>query len=234
MFHQHLVAALEAVLFVAKDSLPIDKISEIMEVSREEVAELLAELSRETESEARGIMLVEVDGGYKFATKAVMSTYIEKLYKSPHSALSRAALEVLSIIAFRQPVTRGEIDFLRGVQSDKALSTLVEKGLVSEAGRRDTPGRPVLFRVTENFLLRFGLTSLEELPDLDTLIEQERAAMGDEDWEQAQGVDDFDEKEGTLRSEEELIMDIVDLDEVTDMDEVSDMDKDTDEDDNVG
>jgi len=212
MFQEHLVAALEAVLFVAKDPLPIATISEILEVSREEVAELLAALSQETESLARGIMLVEVDGGYKFATKAVMSTHIEKLYKTPHAALSRAALEVLSIIAFRQPVTRGEIDFLRGVQSDRALSTLVDKGLVSEAGRRDTPGRPQLFRVTENFLLRFGLASLEELPDLDTLIEQERAAMGDEGWEQAQESDGseakddrFETKEGTWGHEEEVI-----------------------------
>ena len=215
MFQDNLMAALEAILFVAKDPLPVAKISEILEVSREEAAELLAGLSQSVEAPGRGVMLVEVDGGYKFATRAVMSCYIEKLYKTPQAALSRAALEVLSIIAFRQPVTRGEIDFLRGVHSDTALATLVDKNLVTEAGRRDTPGRPQLFKVTENFLLRFGLTSLEELPDLETLIEQERMAMGDRELLDGPGapeedpapessaLEDFMPKEGTGNPKEE-------------------------------
>jgi segregation and condensation protein B len=197
------MAALEGVLFVAKDPLPIAKLSEILEVNREEVAELLAGLTKGTEEPSRGITLVEVDGGYKFATKAGMSGYIEKLYKTPTAALSRAALEVLSIIAFRQPVTRGEIDFLRGVHSDTALTSLLDKELIAEAGRMDTPGRPRLFKVTENFLLRFGLSSLKDLPDLETLIEQERAAMGDEDWEAVeQEVDPEADPEADLETEE--------------------------------
>ncbi|MCL1918584.1 MAG: SMC-Scp complex subunit ScpB [Peptococcaceae bacterium] len=187
MFRDNLLAALEAVLFVAKDPLPIAKLSEILGVSREEVAELLAQVTKATEGVSRGITLVDVDGGYKFATKPGMSGYIERLYKTPTAALSRAALEVLSIIAFRQPVTRGEIDFLRGVNSDRALASLLEKDLIVETGRKDAPGRPRLFKVTEMFLLRFGLKSLEDLPDLETLIEQERAAMGDETWEPAEG-----------------------------------------------
>ena len=114
-----------------------------------------------------GLTLLEINGGYKLGTKPQVARYIELLYKQPAQALSNAALEVLSIIAYKQPVTRGEIDFIRGVQSDRALATLVEKGLVKDVGRKDGPGRPILYATTEQFLLHFGLHSLDDMPNLD-------------------------------------------------------------------
>ena len=96
-----------------------------------------------------------------------VARFIELLYKQPAQALSSAALEVLAIIAYKQPVTRGEVDFIRGVQSDRALATLVEKRLVKDVGRKDGTGCPILYATTEQFLLHFGLRSLEDLPNLE-------------------------------------------------------------------
>jgi len=93
-----------------------------------------------------------------------MARFIEILYKQPTQTLSSAALEVLSIIAYKQPITRGEIDFIRGVQSDSVLATLLDKGLIKELGRKEGPGRPILYGTTDTFLLHFGLNSINELP----------------------------------------------------------------------
>ncbi|NLO98192.1 MAG: SMC-Scp complex subunit ScpB [Peptococcaceae bacterium] len=167
LFAEQELAALEALLFVAKEPLSISKLAEILELSEHEVAELLQNLQERYKAKSSGITLVETDNCYRLGTKPEMASYIEALYKQPAQALSHAALEVLSIIAYRQPITRGEIDFIRGVQSDRSLATLVEKGLVQEVGRKDGPGRPILYGTTEQFLIHFGLKSLQELPKLE-------------------------------------------------------------------
>lgn len=166
LFRETECAALEALLFVAKEPLSLERLTELLELGASDVTELLAELSQRYASCAFGLTLVEVNNGYRLGTKPEMSTYIEALYQQPAQGLSNAALEVLSIVAYKQPVTRGEIEFLRGVQSDRAVSTLVEKGLVKEVGRKEGPGRPLLFGTTEAFLVHFGLKSLQELPPL--------------------------------------------------------------------
>lgn len=165
------IAALEALLFVAKEPLSILKIAEILEITAENVKELIEVLQERYEAASSGFVLIEIDQSYRLGTKAEMARYIEILYKQPSQVLSNAALEVLSIIAYKQPITRGEIDFIRGVQSDRALATLVEKGLVKEVGRKDGPGRPILYGTTENFLVHFGLKSLDELPILQRFVE---------------------------------------------------------------
>lgn len=179
LFRETETAALEALLFMAKDPLTVERLAEILELGTYDVQELLSELRERYHSKSSGLCIVEIDGGYKLGTKAEVSRYIEILYKQPVQGLSAAALEVLSIIAYKQPVTRGEIDFLRGVQSDRALSTLVEKDLVKEVGRKDGPGRPILFGTTEQFLLHFGLSSIEELPTLDIEALAESAGADD-------------------------------------------------------
>ena len=166
LFREPETAALEALLFVAKNPLTIELLAEILELDGLKVEELLHELKKRYSVDSCGLKLLEINGGYKLGTKPEVARYIEILYKQPSQALSNAALEVLSIIAYKQPVTRGEVDFIRGVQSDRALATLVEKGLVKDVGRKDGPGRPILYATTEQFLLHFGLRSLEDMPNL--------------------------------------------------------------------
>ncbi len=173
LFRETETAALEALLFVAKEPLSKERLAEILELGVADVTEILADLRVACEQAGRGLTVVEVNGGFKLGTKEELARYIESLYKLPNQGLSNAALEVLSIIAYKQPVTRGEIDFLRGVQSDRALATLVEKGLVQEVGRKEGPGRPALFGTTERFLVHFGFKSLAELPQLQVQTEAE-------------------------------------------------------------
>ena len=167
LFRELETAALEALLFVAKNPLTPELLWEILELGPLEIEELLHKLRARYAADSCGLTLLEINDGFKLGTKPEVSRFIENLYKQPSQALSNAALEVLSIIAYRQPVTRGEVDFIRGVQSDRALATLVEKGIVKEVGRKDGPGRPILYGTTEQFLLHFGLRSLEDLPNLE-------------------------------------------------------------------
>lgn len=184
LFRETEMAALEALLFVAKDPLSPGRLAEVLELELEEIQELLNELRQEYAQTTRGLVLVELNEGYKLGTKPELARYIETLYKQPVQGLSNAALEVLSIVAYKQPITRGEIDFLRGVQSDRALATLVERGLVKDVGRKDGPGRPILYGTTDQFLLHFGLTCLEELPVLETGGLAESASTLEQDGEQ--------------------------------------------------
>lgn len=174
LFRETETAALEALLFVAKDPLTIERMAEILEISTDDIQEILNDLKERYVPASCGITLIELNEGYKLGTKAVLSRYIETLYKQPVQTLSGAALEVLSIIAYKQPVTRGEVDFLRGVKSDSALATLVDRNLVKEGGRKEGPGRPILYATTEQFLSHFGLTSLKDLPKLEQETEQDK------------------------------------------------------------
>lgn len=173
LFREAEVAALEALLFIAKDPLSVERIAEIMGIPTDNVHELVETLQQRFADPLSGLILIELDNGYKIGTKPSLAHYIEILYKQPTQTLSNAALEVLSIVAYKQPITRGEIDFIRGVQSDSALATLVEKGMVKEIGRKDSPGRPILYGTTDAFLLHFGLKSLNDLPELEMAQEEE-------------------------------------------------------------
>ncbi|WP_407308435.1 SMC-Scp complex subunit ScpB [Desulfosporosinus sp. SB140] len=183
LFREPEMAALEALLFVAKNPLTLELLEEVLELDRQTIEELLNDLRSRYSVESCGLMLLEIEGGFKLATKPEVARYIETLYKQPAQTLSNAALEVLSIIAYKQPVTRGEVDFIRGVQSDRALTTLVEKGLVKDVGRKEGPGRPILYGTTEQFLLHFGLSSIEDLPNLEvfSLSESEAATTGEKE-----------------------------------------------------
>lgn len=164
LFRENEIGALEAVLFMAQDGLSLEQLAELLEIPTGDVEELLVELQQRYDSPASGLMIVRTEQGIRLSTKKEFAHYIEQMYKQPAQSLSNAALEVLSIVAYKQPVTKGEIEFLRGVQSDRALATLTEKGLVKEVGRKDGPGRPILYGTTEQFLLHFGLQSLSQLP----------------------------------------------------------------------
>ena len=177
LFRERETAALEGLLFVAKEPLSAELLGEILDLDVQKIEELLSELKARYNVEACGLKLLEINGGYTLGTKPEVARYVEILYKQPSHALSNAALEVLSIIAYKQPVTRGEVDFIRGVQSDRALATLVEKELVKDVGRKDSPGRPILYATTAQFLLHFGLRSLEDMPNLEVgLLSEDEVA----------------------------------------------------------
>jgi len=166
MFYQHLKAPLEAMLFAAGDPLKPERLSELLDIPTQNVLEMLLELQMDMDKPERGLCLLQVAGGFQMCTRPELAAVVEKLAIHQDSRLSPAAMETLSIIAFKQPVTRQEVEYIRGVQSDGVINTLVERRMVKEVGRRETIGRPILFGTTEEFLSCFGLNSIDELPAL--------------------------------------------------------------------
>ncbi|PZN11749.1 MAG: SMC-Scp complex subunit ScpB [Bacillota bacterium] len=156
--------ALEALLFVTPEPIPVGKLCRVLGVSEAVVREALRRLVEECRSERRGLEPVEAGGGWQLVTKAEYARAVEQLVQPRRQGLSQAALETLAIIAYRQPVTRAEIDAVRGVQSEAAVRTLLERGLIREVGRKEAPGRPILYGTTPLFLQQFGLRDLSELP----------------------------------------------------------------------
>lgn len=166
----------ESLLFAAGDEgLSLKQIAEVLEID-EIMAETIVKdlLAEYNENEERGIMLVELAGTYQLATKKEFSPYLKKLVESPNtSALSQAALETLAIIAYKQPITKAEIEEVRGVKTERPLHTLMTKALIKEVGRAEGVGRAKFYGTTKEFLDYFGLKSIEELPDLPEKADEE-------------------------------------------------------------
>ena len=172
---EHWRRLLEALLFVAWEPAPVKRLAEALGLEPKFTQELLLELQEAYVG--RGSQLVEIAGGWQFLTQPEAAPYIERLYKPRAQQLSKAALETLAIVAYRQPVTRAEIDNIRQVKSDAMLAKLMEKTLVKEVGRLDAPGRPILYGTTQEFLAAFGLVSLQELPPLADIDENEEISL---------------------------------------------------------
>ena len=169
--------ALEAVLFVADEPLPSGTVAQVLEVDRSTVDALAEELAEELEARGAGIVLRQVAGGWRLTTHPDAAPSIERfVLDSRHARLTKAALETLAIVAYKQPVTRHQISGIRGVNSDGVLRALVDRGLVAEVGREEGPGRPVLYGTTPEFLERLGLPSLSALPSLAPLLDLGAAA----------------------------------------------------------
>lgn len=164
LFPDETKSIIEALLFVANEPLTIKTIAEITERSEDEVEVFLKAIKADCEREMKGFCLIEVAEGYSFVTRSEYAPYIEKLVKPRLNALTQAALETLAIIAYRQPVTKSEIDQIRGVNSDSAINTLLDRTLIEETGRKEGPGRPILYGTTQDFLKYFGLKDLKQLP----------------------------------------------------------------------
>jgi segregation and condensation protein B len=161
-------ALIESLLFVSDEALSVSSLANICELSETEVRQVLAQLGAAYEREARGFVLREVAGGWRLYSHPAYADYIEKLVLSWDTRrLSQAALEALAIVAYKQPVTRQVVNAIRGVNSEGALSGLVDKGLLKEVGRDKSPGQPILYGTTDRFLERFGMRSLEDLPPLE-------------------------------------------------------------------
>ncbi len=163
-----LKSSIEALLFVSGEPLTLRDFSNTLEVSPKILKSVLDEMQKEYEEEKRGIKLISINGEYQLVTKAENSDYIQKLLrKNKRQSLSQASLESLAIISYKQPITRVDIDEIRGVKSESALQRLLEKDLIKEVGRLEVPGRPILYGTTDEFLRQFGLKELNELPSLD-------------------------------------------------------------------
>ncbi len=168
MKKREMEAALEAVLFTMGQAVPLASLARSVEQDLETTGMLLHKMMERYEKEDRGIRLLELEDSFQLCTKKEYYENLIRVASEPKKQeLSESALEALSIIAYKQPVTKAEIQRIRGVASDHAVNRLVEFGLVCEVGRLDAPGRPILFATTEEFLRRFGVGSLEELPRLD-------------------------------------------------------------------
>jgi segregation and condensation protein B len=161
------LAILEALLFVAEEPLPLSKLQEILaDVEATDTEASVRELALRLEADGRGLMVQEVAGGYRLATRPEVHAWVQRLQQVKPARLSRAALETLAIIAYRQPITRAEIEAIRGVAVDGVLRTLLERELVRMVGRKAEAGRPMLYGTSQQFLEHFGLRELGDLPTL--------------------------------------------------------------------
>jgi len=165
---------IEALLFSSNKPLPVNKIEEILEgISQDSIKEAVSGLNEYYRSQERSFQVEEVAGGYRLVTKPEYVVWLNKLYKKPQDKLRGPSLETLAIIVYKQPITKSEIEAIRGVNVDSVLKTLIEKDLIKIKGRKNTPGRPLMYGSTDEFLQRFGLKDLKSLPPLKEFCESD-------------------------------------------------------------
>ena len=167
-------AVLEGLLFVVgEEGLTLEQIKEVLDISEENSKELLMELKKDYEADTRGLRIDFLGNRFKLTTKFEHRQFYQKLIENPETnVLSQPALETLAIIAYNEPITRVEIDKLRGVGSVQIIRKLVAKGFIKEVGRSDLPGRPILYETTSEFLDYFGLSTIDDLPDMRSFLEE--------------------------------------------------------------
>jgi segregation and condensation protein B len=170
MFYTHLQAHIEALLFASGEPLAARKMAEILEIPESQVELLVGQLVEEMDRLERGLTIRKVADGYQMCTKSELAPVLKRLVEQQESKLSLAAMETLSIIAFKQPITKPEIEGIRGVKIDRVLSNLLERQLIKELGRKEALGRPILYGTTDEFLKCLGLNSLKDLPPLAELM----------------------------------------------------------------
>lgn len=220
MDKEQLKSVLESLLFAGGEPLPLARLGELLEADKKEVREALEELKEECERPERGVRLVEAAGGWQLEARPENAAWVGRLLQSKPVRLTRPSLETLSIIAYRQPVTRAEIEEIRGVDSGGVLGTLLDHDFIQIQGRKDVPGKPLIYGTSKRFLEFFRLKSLAELPSLkemeelqeESLAGQAAEAVGeesapagaeeletdretDEEWEEEEGDEEAREEE---------------------------------------
>lgn len=167
-------AVLEGLLFVVgEEGLTFEQIQDVLQIDEEESKKILYELKHDYESDERGLRIDFLGNRFKLTTKYEHREYYQKLLENPETnTLSQAALETLAIIAYNEPITRVQIDAMRGVGTTQIIRKLVAKGFIKEVGRSDLPGRPILYETTSEFLDYFGLSTIKDLPDMNSFIEE--------------------------------------------------------------
>lgn len=174
MENKNYEAIIEAILFTMGESVELEKIADAIELDKKETKAIIERMMEHYTDDSIGLQIIELDGAYQMCTKSEMYEYLIRIAKQPkRHALTEVLLETLSIIAYKQPITKVEIEKIRGVSCDHAVSKLMEYNLVCELGRLDAPGRPLLFGTTEEFLRSFGVQSIDELPALNPVQVEE-------------------------------------------------------------
>lgn len=179
---------IEALLFASGEPVEVSELCAILDKPKDEIIAVVEGMQKQWDAEERGLRILTLEEGYQICTRDRYFPYIQKLVEPRRQQpLSQAALEVLAIVAYQQPVTRSGIEEIRGCNSDSGLARLIERGLCEEQGRLDAPGRPMVYGTTTEFLRAFGLTSIKDLPEPDGLTEIEKLLMErDDDAEQPQ------------------------------------------------
>ena len=175
-------AVIEAILFAMGESVEISRLAEVIEEDKKITKQILNEMAEQYQEENRGISLIWLEDSVQLCSKGELYEYLIKIAKVPRKVvLTDSLMETLSIIAYKQPITRLEIEKIRGVSCDYAVNRLLEFELITELGRKDAPGRPLLFGTTEQFLRSFGVKSLEELPEVSTVQLEEFKQQAEEE-----------------------------------------------------
>ena len=217
MTPQEIQSSLEAIIYAADEPATLDQISKALGIEKPEARAALEQLVAAYQTEDRGIEVRKVAGGWKFYTKAQHHDVVRKFIKSlqPPLRLTMPALETLAVIAYKQPVTVPEINEIRGVHVGGVIKTLLEKRLITTAGRKEVIGRPILYRTSKQFMMRFGLSDLDELPSLKEFEALAQAALGSDE-----GIAEADPEESAAIAEEVGDAEILDA-EVTNVEAVN-------------
>ncbi len=218
---QHIKGVVESLLFVNERPVTLEQIKKVLEtVSGSDLKKAIASLQDEYEARKSGVMIVEIAGGYQMLSNPSYASYLRSFYKTKHKEkLSKPALESMAIIAYKQPVTRSDIELIRGVNSDGVVAHLLNKELIKVIGRKDVPGRPFLYGTTKQFLEYFGLKSLDDLPTLEEFPTLQPAAESDMDQvipleEGESPTEEVSPEMEEVKSSEEVHEDAVSTDEV--------------------
>lgn len=207
--NQEMKAIVEGLLFAAgEDGLSAKELADVTGMTKAEVEMLIHEMRVDWKEQQRGVQIVKVAQVYQMTTLPEHATYFEKLAQAPHrSQLSRAALETLAIIAYRQPITRIEIEEIRGVKSDRVIQVLQRKGLIRDVGRAEGAGRPILYGTSREFLDYFGLNHIDELPPADSIFDWQEWEQERQDLFERLGVEPtpYEEAQETEQAEESLV-----------------------------
>jgi segregation and condensation protein B len=193
-------AILEALIFASESPLTLDRMKEVLGVNRKDIQRWLSDLMEEYRRAERGFILAEVAEGFRFQTRPEYAEWIKKLRKSKTTALSQPALETLAIVAYRQPVVRADIEKIRGVDSGGVLRTLLERKFITIIGRKDIPGKPLVYGTSKKFLEIFGLKDLSELPTLKDI-----EGLGPPSMEGALSVEDERKEEGPAEESSKIL-----------------------------
>lgn len=187
------MAIVEAILFAYADPITLEKLSEASGIDTDTTAKILAQLERRYSVIGSGLRIIRLGNAFQLSTQEELASYVKSaLDTHKQTPLSKAALECLAVIAYNQPVTKGFVEQIRGIDSSGVVNTLVEKGLIEEAGRLELPGRPIAYRTTETFLRCFGLKSLEELPPLP--VQEGQMSLDDMDGIDQREIDEQAER----------------------------------------
>ena len=228
MTPQEIQASLEAIIYAADEPATLDQIAKALGVEKPEARAALEQLTTTYQTEDRGIEVRKVAGGWKFYTKAQHHDVVRKFIKSlqPPLRLTMPALETLAVIAYKQPATVPEINEIRGVNVGGVIKTLLEKRLITTAGRKEVIGRPILYRTSKQFMMRFGLSDLDELPSLKEFEALAQAALGSDDGiaEAEPGDTSALESEATAELNSETTVEIIEADSPeTEKDSIADV-----------